>query len=95
MSDVNILAPLSAHAKHTWQLGDDGSRAYLEQGGFHGGPHCTTCDEYFCEHEPDFDENAECPGASVPCDATSGGWECIYDAGHEGKHRGVKSLDWN
>ena len=54
-------------AEHTWRLDDRGEIDYIELGipgeSFCGGPQCIVCEEFFCQHEPDFDWHAECPGA--------------------------------
>ena len=54
-------------ATHVWELDANGEVEYFELGvpgeSFCGGPHCTVCDEYICQHEPDFDWNAECVSA--------------------------------
>lgn len=48
--------------KHVWELDQFGEIEYFDQDGIHGGPRCTVCGEYFCQHEPDFDWDAEREG---------------------------------
>lgn len=56
---------------HTWQLTEAGhvdtfALDYEGETMGHNGPHCTVCDESFCEHcEPDIYDQL-CPGPDVP-----------------------------
>lgn len=74
---VNETKPLDVHdihvpygpPYHTWELTESGrvdqfalDVDFIEGWGGHNGPHCTVCNEYFCEHcHPDVFEEL-CPG---------------------------------